>query len=345
LENSQSDDIGRLSLQLDLDQTKYKVFRSETPAFLRISSEQVLDEEPLVPQGLLAGDISEAGHPRAGVPRCIEAAPKARVDQPLHPREQEWAALESLLNLHAAHTAGRSGAERANAPELPGTTIFGARGGVGTTTIISALGRISASAGHPVLLIDSATPSFLPLSFGAQSPRSYPSTFTSSGYLRQRPVHIACGNPDELVRTFASEIDRFYVDGGLFRATEEKSPQGGSRGSLIVLVPDARCLAELSRLERSPINLPYLLLNQFDNRQPLHREIQSLLKRQFGERLIPVAISHDPDVSVALAQGTTIVDFAPASPATEDLYKLNEWLFLKSRNVAGLELAAAGRVL
>jgi hypothetical protein len=345
LENGQLDDIGRLLLQLGLDQTKYKVFRSEPPAFLRIAEEQDLDEELLpATQSLLAGNFVEPADHRPGPPRYIEAAPETLVDQPLRSQEQEWTALESLLNLRA-HTPGRSGTEPGGVPELPGTTIFGACGGVGTTTIISALGRISARAGHPVLLIDSATPSFLPLSFGAQSPRSYTSTFTTSGYLRQRPVHIACGNPDELVRAFAGEIDRFYVDGGLFRATEENSPPGTTRNSVLVLVPDARCLAELNRLARQPIKLPYLLLNQFDNRQPLHREIQSLLDRQFGDRLIPVAISHDPDVSVALAQGTTIVDFAPASPATEDFYKLNEWLVLKSRSVPSFELTAAGQSL
>jgi hypothetical protein len=349
LENSQSGDIGRLSLQIGLDQTKYKVFRSETRTFLAISAGQEFDEELTVAQGPLAEAFVEAADERVGKPRLIEAARAALIDQP-QPDEQEWTALESLLNLHAAHTTGRPGSERDSVQELPGTTIFGACGGVGSTTIIAALGRISARAGHPVLLIDSATPSFLPLWFGAQSPRSYTSTFTTSGQPGQRPVHISCGNPEEVVRTFASEIDRFYVDGGLFR-TIESSPQSGSRRSLMVVIPDARCLAELNRLSRQPMKLPFLLLNQFDHRQPLHREIRSLLDRQFGDLLIPVAISHDSDVSVALAQGTTIVDYAPGSAATSDLYKLNEWLAIKSSNAPksgnapSFELTAAGRSL
>ncbi len=344
MENSQADDIGRLSLQIGLDQTKYKVFRSETRTFLPISAGQDFDEELPVPQGFLAETFVEIAAEQVVKPRLIEAAPARPVDQPPHPAEEEWSALESLLNLHAAHIVGRPGSERDSAPELRGTTIFGVCGGVGSTTIIAALGRISARAGQPVLLIDSATPSFLPLWFGAQSPRSYTSTFTTSGQLGQRPVHISCGNPEELVRTFASEIDRFYVDGGLFR-TAESLPPSAPRRSFMVVIPDARCLAELNRLSRQPMKLPFLLLNQFDNRQPLHREIRSLLERQFGDLLIPVAISHDSDVSVALAQGTTIIDYAPGSAATSDLYRLNEWLALKSGNAASFELTAAGRSL
>jgi hypothetical protein len=344
LKNSQSDDIGRLSLEIGLDQTKYKVFRSETRTFLPISAGQDFDEELPVPQGFLAETFVEVAAEPVSKPRLIEAAATTLIDQPPQPDEQEWTALESLLNLHAAHTAGRPGSERDFAPELPGTTIFGVCGGVGSTTIIAALGRISARSGQPVLLIDSATPSFLPLWFGAQSPRSYTSTFTTSGQLGQRPVHISCGKPEELVRTFASEIDRFYVDGGLFR-TVESLPQSAPQRSFMVVIPDARCLAELNRLSRQSMKLPFLLLNQFDHRQPLHREVRSLLHRQFGDLLIPIAISYDSDVSVALAQGTTIVDYAPGSAATADLYKLNEWLALTSSNAPNFELTAAGRNL
>ena len=102
-------------------------------------------------------------------------------------------------------------------------------------------------------------------------------------------------------------------------------------------------MAELNRLKQQEKTLPYILLNQFDARQSLHREVRQLLSQQFEDRLIPVAIDFDPDVSAALAHGTTIIDYAPTSPVTEDLYKLNQWLVGKSRNVPSLELTAAGQ--
>jgi cellulose biosynthesis protein BcsQ len=317
---------------------------------LRGASQEDLEAEAEVepPRGLIAATpnetaVDEGALPHVPAAKRLEASPKPKAEQPAHSADQSWDLLQSLLNLQTVHSGGNSPGERPSAAELPSTTLFGARGGVGTSTIITALGRISAKAAQRVLLVDSATPSFLPLYFGAQSPRSYISTFQSTDHLRERPLHIACGKRDESVRALASEIDCSYVDGGLFRTRVASSSEGDSQTAVLVLMPDARCLAELNWLKHRETNFPFILLNQFDSRRPLHREVQSLLSQQFQDRLIPLTIGYDADVSVALAHGTTIIDYAPASSVTEDLYKLNQWLVSKSRNTPSLELTAAGQ--
>jgi cellulose biosynthesis protein BcsQ len=251
--------------------------------------------------------------------------------------------LESLSNLRAQFTG--SAARRADQPEPRGTALFGIRGGVGTTTIVSALGRISAKAAKRVLLVDASSPSLLPLYFGAQLPCSGIATFISSGQLQEGPIYVACGNVDGSIRTLMCEMDRFYVDGGLFRARQESLLPSSLEVPLLVLVPDTRCVVELNRLEGEGVDIPNLLLNQFDGSQALHREIQYRLAKQFNDRLIPVTISPDPDVSVSLAQGTTIIDYSPSSCVSEDLYKLNDWLAANLKILPKLELATVGQRL
>ena len=95
--------------------------------------------------------------------------------------------------------------------------------------------------------------------------------------------------------------------------------------------------------KRRGVDIPNLLLNQFDGSQALHKEIQYRLAKQYNDRLIPVTISRDPDVSVALARGTTIIDYSPSSCVSEDLYKLNDWLAAHFKMLPKLDLAAAGQ--
>ncbi len=348
MENHQTDDIGRLLQQLDLEKTKYKVFRGGASLLLRGSTPEDVEFEDAdeTPRALLAGE-SERLSKRAEVspsfaPKRLEAPGASSVDRSLSAREPSRSILESLLNLHSVHSAGHSSTEQTAAPRTPGATLYGACGGVGTTTILSALGRISSKGEQRVLLVDMASPSFLPLYFGALSPRSYISTFSSDGR-RDCTIHIACGKPGELTSALSSEVDCSYVDAGLYRSKDAVPAEAAAPLAFLVVVPDARCLAELNRLKRQETTLPYILLNQFDVRQSLHREVKQLLSQQFEDRLIPVTIDFDPDVSAALAHGTTIIDYAPTSSVTEDLYKLNQWLVGKSRNVPSLELTVAGQ--
>ena len=70
----------------------------------------------------------------------------------------------------------------------------------------------------------------------------------------------------------------------------------------------------------------YYLLNQFDPSLPLHLDVRKILREKLGERMLPFTLPRTPIVSEALAEGMTIMDYAPRSPATEEFASLAKWL-------------------
>jgi cellulose biosynthesis protein BcsQ len=72
--------------------------------------------------------------------------------------------------------------------------------------------------------------------------------------------------------------------------------------------------------------LPHYVLNQFDPSLPLHLDVREVLREQLGDRLLPFAMRHAPTVSEALAEGMTVVDYAPNSAVTEDYASLAGWV-------------------
>ena len=73
-------------------------------------------------------------------------------------------------------------------------------------------------------------------------------------------------------------------------------------------------------------NLPFYLLNQFDYSLPLHLDVREILREQIGDRLIPFALRRSPSVSEALAEGMTVMDYAPNAVVTEDYANLAGWV-------------------
>ena len=70
---------------------------------------------------------------------------------------------------------------------------------------------------------------------------------------------------------------------------------------------------------------PIYLLNQFDASLPLHVDVREILQEQLGDRLLPFVVRQSPAVSEALAEGMTVVDYAPGSSAAEDYIRLADW--------------------
>jgi cellulose biosynthesis protein BcsQ len=71
---------------------------------------------------------------------------------------------------------------------------------------------------------------------------------------------------------------------------------------------------------------PFYVLNQFDPSLPLHLDVREVLREQLGDRLLPFALRRTPAVSEALAEGMTVVDYAPNSTAAEDFASLAGWV-------------------
>jgi cellulose biosynthesis protein BcsQ len=67
-------------------------------------------------------------------------------------------------------------------------------------------------------------------------------------------------------------------------------------------------------------------LNQFDTASPLHRDVRALLQQRLGDRLLPFVLRRSSLVSEALAEGMTVIDYAPGSDIAADYHDLTAWL-------------------
>jgi cellulose biosynthesis protein BcsQ len=72
--------------------------------------------------------------------------------------------------------------------------------------------------------------------------------------------------------------------------------------------------------------MPNYVLNQFDASLPLHLDVREVLREQLGDRLLPIVLRRTPAVSEALAEGMTIIDYAPNSAVAEDFASLAGWV-------------------
>jgi cellulose synthase operon protein YhjQ len=72
--------------------------------------------------------------------------------------------------------------------------------------------------------------------------------------------------------------------------------------------------------------MPFYLLNQFDYSLPLHLDVREILREQIGDRLLPFALRRSPAVSEALAEGMTVMDYAPSAVVAEDYANLAGWV-------------------
>jgi cellulose synthase operon protein YhjQ len=72
--------------------------------------------------------------------------------------------------------------------------------------------------------------------------------------------------------------------------------------------------------------MPYYVLNQFDYSLPLHLDVREILREQIGDRLLPFALRRSPAVSEALAEGMTVMDYAPGVVVAEDYANLAGWV-------------------
>jgi cellulose biosynthesis protein BcsQ len=105
--------------------------------------------------------------------------------------------------------------------------------------------------------------------------------------------------------------------------------------NLVILVPDLRSVARVRALlqyfqEQEQVFgqnfTPHFLLNQYDPASPLHQDLRRSLAEHLGERLLPFTLRRTDDLALALAEGATIVDYAPGSGIAEDFLRLADWL-------------------
>ena len=257
-----------------------------------------------------------------------------------------WFALNGLFNGGTAPVESVPAATSQRAPVL---AVFSLAGGVGKTSLVATLGRALSSRGERVLLVDTAAFGLLPFFFGARDQRpGVLRTFTAPSSSGDAPIQMITIDPESLgpevspQETLTHEISRnargagrVIVDlatasGAITRRILRMAP-----AVLVPVVPDMSSVVSVSSIDSffqhnlsasgQPVR-PYYVLNQFDPSLPLHLDVREVLREQLGERLLPFALRRTQAVSEALAEGMTVVDYAPNSTAAEDYGNLAGWV-------------------
>jgi cellulose synthase operon protein YhjQ len=203
--------------------------------------------------------------------------------------------------------------------------------------------------GEKVLLTDTTSHGLLPFYFGASELRqgtvrtfSPPSGSTDAPiYLVSYDVDQTGGDPaaqdhlaEEIINnsrgTHRILLDLTPGSSWIVRRLFRLNPT-----ILVPVAPDMNSVISLQTVEKffhgindgdgRPLQ-PFYVLNQFDTSLPLHLDVREVLRRQLGDRLLPFVIRRAPSVSEALAEGMTVVDYAPDAPVAEDYVNVATWL-------------------
>jgi cellulose synthase operon protein YhjQ len=231
----------------------------------------------------------------------------------------------------------------------PVLAVFSLAGGVGKTSLVATVGRSLSSMGEKVLLTDTTSHGLLPFYFGASELRQGTvRTFSPPSGSTDAPIYLVSydvdqtGGNDEAQEQIAEEI--INNSRGTHRILLDLTPSTSwvvrrmfrmNPTILVPLAPDMNSVISLQTLEKffhgindgdgHPLQ-PFYVLNQFDTSLPLHLDVREVLRRQLGDRLLPFVIRRAPSVSEALAEGMTVVDYAPDAPVTEDYLNVATWL-------------------
>jgi cellulose synthase operon protein YhjQ len=279
----------------------------------------------------------------------LSAAPQAPEDTLQGSRDRltsRWFALKGVFD---GSSVPVEVAPSPVASRIPTLAVFSLAGGVGKTSLVATLGRALSARGERVLLVDTAAYGLLPFFFGAHDQRPGTlRTFSPPGVSGDAPIQMVTIDPDTLgpdaanPESLTSEIGKFSRGAG--RVIVDLATASGAttrrlmRMAPTVLVPviaDMNSVVSVSSIDAffehnsaaaGKQVTPYYVLNQFDPSLPLHLDVREVLREQLGDRLLPFALRRAPAVSEALAEGMTVVDYAPNSTVAEDFGSLAGWV-------------------
>ena len=294
-----------------------------------------------------------------------QVTPKPLVSQPSpvqssvadtlqHSRERvaaRWFALKGVFEQPGPDGQDQPEAApvRQKETRTPVCAVFSLAGGVGKTSLVATVGRALSSMGEKVLLTDTTSHGLLPFYFGASELRQGTvRTFSPPSGSTDAPIYLVSYDVDQKGSDAAAQeqlaeeiinnsrgthrilLDLTVSSSWIVRRLSRMSPT-----ILVPVAPDMNSVISLQTVEKffSGVNdgdgrplQPYYVLNQFDTSLPLHLDVREVMRRQLGERLLPFVIRRAPAVSEALAEGMTVVDYAPDAPVAEDYLNLATWL-------------------
>ena len=313
-----------------------------------------------------ADSSQHSAHPSdpAG-PAWLYAPPASPVQRPIAPPRVAQSSVADTLQHSRERVAARwfalkgvfeqPGQELEAAPvrqketRTPVLAVFSLAGGVGKTSLVATVGRSLSSMGEKVLLTDTTSHGLLPFYFGASELRhGTVRTFSPPSGSTDAPIYLVSYDVDQKVADDEAQellteeiisnsrgthrilLDLTVCSSWLVRRLSRMNPT-----ILVPVAPDMNSVISLQTIEKffSGVNdgdgrplQPYYVLNQFDASLPLHLDVREVMRRQLGDRLLPFVIRRAPAVSEALAEGMTVVDYAPDAPVAEDYLNLATWL-------------------
>jgi cellulose synthase operon protein YhjQ len=278
-------------------------------------------------------------HSQAEPPPPVPAQQaEARTQAGRDDKVTRWYALRSVF---APAVESSLHAER----QPPVFVFFSFAGGVGKTCLLATLGRALAALGEHVLLADTCACGMLPFYFGSRvsRPRALRTFFPPGpdfGAEADAPVQVVNLPPerdsdqhpeqDPWLRELVDAgrlANRILVDVDTSRQQVAGRLQALKPTVLVPVLPDMSSVACLRLVDTLPdAGETLFLLNQFDAESPLHSDVRNLLRQQLGDRLLPFVVRRSYLVSEALAEGMTVIDYAPDSSVAEDYRVLASWL-------------------
>lgn len=332
------DDIFALFSRFDLDMAQYRVFESAS-----IAAKTELAQLP-------DADTTELEFPSAA--SLNEVAPEA-FGAPVSEREKAGsrAALGSLQRV--LRMSRERATVRDDAKSIFTISIVGAAGGVGVSTIAATLARQLNKDGERCGIYDSNANTLLPIFFENHQLTSRHHRFRGLHSLLDSSVRIltpqncaeiiqaqsgnASSHVEALTQHFAADFDHLLVDSG---RNDVALAQGMK---IYVAVPDVASLFGMQGLAAQWAaegckKTTICVLNRFDGGLALHQELRSWYEEHFAEVF---TIDNSPLVAEALAEGGTVVDWAPQSDAAGDFVRLAG--YLKRAAQAKLPAASASK--
>lgn len=260
-----------------------------------------------------------------------------------------WFALKGKFAGSAAVAELQTADDARTALRAPMLAVFSLAGGVGKSSLAATLARTLSARGERVLLVETTSYGLLPFFFGASDRRpGVLRTFTPPEACGDAPIQIiaidveslpaALNGDDPLsaeIARYAKDASRVIVDistasTAVARRVLRMSPQ-----VLVPVIPDMSAVVNSGFIDAlfhrkadptAASSEVCYVLSQFDASLPLHLDVREVLRERLGDRLLPFALRRAPAVSEALAEGMTVVDYAPAEPVTEDFNNLAAWI-------------------
>ena len=258
-----------------------------------------------------------------------------------------WFALKGVFE--QADDPAEAASLRQKETRTPVLAVYSLAGGVGKTSLVATVGRSLSAMGEKVLLTDTTSHGLLPFYFGANElQHDTVRTFSPPSGSTDAPISLVSHEMEEKGRELSAQelfLEEIVTNSqGMHRILLDLSASSGwvirqmARMNLTVLVPlapDMNSVIGMGHVEKFFSGLtdndalplrPFYLLNQFDPSLPLHLDVREVLRRKLGDRLLPFVIRRAPAVSEALAEGMTVVDYAPDTPIAEDYISIATWL-------------------